>query len=160
MPHKKSQAEIAEFHEVDQSTISRLKAKGVDIYDDEAIQLALLTSQKPAPNIAPRIIAGGLTIADVETIDEAKFLKEVLLVKKESHNLSILEGKSISIGEVKEALQKIGNVTKSLLSRIPSQNSQILEGKEAKEIEKILDDIINQVLQEMHDEFEGMLENE
>ena len=153
MPQKKSQAKIAEFHQVDQATISRLKSKGVDIYDDDAIEIALLSSQKLAPNVKPRQIVAGMAISDITTIDEARFAKEVLLVKKESHKLDILDGESISLAETSEACVKIGSVMKASMLRIPHDNCQILEGKTSKEIYKILEKSVTDILQEMFDSF-------
>jgi len=159
MPQKPSQAAIAEKLGVNQSTISRLKKEGVDIYNEELCRAVLEGKQKPAEAIAKAgSVRDDLTIDNAKNAQEMKFLKEREDALMKKHKREVEEGKYFLVEEGKEIQRKIVATHKAILTRIPHDSAQLLEGKSAEFIEEFLAKKIDAALVQLSEDQEEMYE--
>ena len=88
-------------------------------------------------------------------IDEAEAKKKLAIEKahkmeidrkRAELELSIKKGATIPIAEEAQLWAHVGLVIKSTLESLPRTSSIMLEGKTAKEIEKVLDDKVREIL--------------
>ena len=155
-----TQKELAAFHDVNASTITRLKQEGIDVFNADAVRERLQGSQRPAPSVKKVVASVVPSLDEVTNIEEAKLLKEVTLIEKEQLKLAVEQGKFLDVTELVEALQKIGAVVKAAFLRLSNDLPQILEGKTAKQIKKIMKTKTDLILKEMESEFAGLVEGE
>lgn len=164
MPKKPSQSEIAEKFGVNQATISRLKRNGVDIYNDDAVEHALRSVRAPAPAIKqlqeekpmPSVDSSNGSYAEIKTKEQAEIEEKKRNIQLKDIKIAVEEKKYISRGEGEESAQAIGAIFRASILRLESDLPQQLEGKSAKEIQKILHSKLYDALQDASEKLEMM----
>ena len=152
---KLNQKQLAEKYQVDQSTITRLKKAGVDIYSDDAVRDAILAQ----PNRPRAWTAGcpwdevteqskafqdfieGDTKANIEALErqaieatdynESRFIRTKIQSLKELLQLQILNGDFEHRDEVVNDYTKIAHALKASITAMQSDMPGMLEGLSA-----------------------------
>ena len=152
---KLNQKQLAEKYQVDQSTVTRLKKAGVDIYSDDAVRDAILAQ----PNRPRAWISGcpwdeateqskafqdfikGDTKANIEALEqqaieatdynESRFIRTKIQSLKELLQLQILNGDYEHKDDVVSDFTKIGHALKAGITAMQSDMPGTLEGLSA-----------------------------
>jgi len=150
---KLSQDKLAVLYQIPQFAVSKLKSKGIDIYDKEAVRKAVLSqASRPKawvsgcpwdkkPEKVPTVVAKDAddeTDAQIEALriqalaaadyDDARFSRTKIQSLKEFKQLSVLEGDYIHKDDVVADMTKIGFGVGALLEQLTSDLPAMLEG--------------------------------
>lgn len=152
---KLNQKQLAEKYQVDQSTVTRLKKAGVDIYNDDAVRDAILAQpnrpkawisgcpwdEAKQPSEAFQEFIQGDTKANIEALErqameaidynEARFIRTKIQSLKEILQLQILNGDYEHKDEVVSDFTKIGHALKASITAMQSDMPGMLEGLSA-----------------------------
>jgi len=156
---KPTQKQLADLYHCDQPTISRLKARGVDIHDKEAVRAEILSQAKrpkawvsgcpwdDKPEQEPvdeHAFDGGVTddmIRQLESqavcasdYDAARFARTKIQCLKELMQLKIQARDYVHIGEVEADYIKTGSAVKAGINSMIGILPPMLEGLSAAEM--------------------------
>ena len=168
-----TQKELSIKYQVDQSTITRLKKNGVDIYDKNAVRDAILNQPNrprawisgcpyddaPEQSEAFQEFIEGDTKANIEALErqameaidynQSRFIRTKIQSLKELLQLQVLNADYVHKDEVDYEFTKIGNALKASVSAMQSDMPGMLEGMTAPQMKKRIRERGHQLMAEL-----------
>jgi hypothetical protein len=166
--------QLSEYHKIAESTVHRLRRKGVDIQNPDEVAKAILSAvkrpqswesgnpneggkppemdtakdTKAVPQDERTLKAQALSAKDYT---EARFFWTKLRSLREAKQIEILDGKHIHRDEIVDDMTKIGHGVKAALLRLQNDLPAALEGLTAVQIEGVIKAKVYEILTDLSD---------